>query len=61
MYGLRLDSQLVFEMKKAIERGQGLNLSDLIRKAVKEYLSNHKERETVDVLNEAFKEKDPHG
>jgi Arc/MetJ-type ribon-helix-helix transcriptional regulator len=56
MYGCRLNNQLIFEMKDAIKRGYAENLSDLIRKAVREYIQNH--TEPLDILREAFQRGD---
>jgi Arc/MetJ-type ribon-helix-helix transcriptional regulator len=48
----RIPESLKIDMKEAVKRGYAENLSDLIRKAVKEYIQNH--TEPLDILRESF-------
>jgi Arc/MetJ-type ribon-helix-helix transcriptional regulator len=52
----RIDEGFKFEMKQAIKNGIAVNMTDLIRKAVREYIQNH--MEPLDVLREAFQRGD---
>jgi Arc/MetJ-type ribon-helix-helix transcriptional regulator len=49
----RIPESLKIDMKEAVKRGSAANLSDLIRKAVREYLQNHPP-EPLDILRESF-------
>jgi len=37
----RIPKELKHRMKNAVKKGLALNLSDLVRKAIKEYLERH--------------------